>query len=72
MPEGEVLIPDTGESPHFIDMYIHRAHIVGAFQAQRRPEQKGPVCTVLVLSSGIRRPVIGSLKEVMGKLRGGQ
>ena len=66
------MVPDTEASPHFDEMYVHRAHVVGIFEVKRIPEHKGPLCTILVLVDGTKRPVVGSMKEVIGKLRGSQ
>ncbi len=66
------IIADTKASPHFDHMYVHRSHVVGIFEVERIPEHKGPICTNLVLVNGIKRPVIGSIQEVLQKLRGGK
>ena len=70
MPDTEEMIPDTMRAPHYRTMYIHRAHIIGMFQVDARLGQKGPACSVLVLSNGITRPVIGTIEEVVNKIRG--
>ena len=68
--DDDRLIPDTVRAPHFDKMYVHRGHIVGAYAGDREAGQKGPPCSVLVLVNGVRRPVVGTLQEVMDKLRG--